>query len=89
MQPEPEAGGDPEVAAAAPDGPEQVGVVLVVDLEDLAVGGDQLGREQVVDGQAVLADQEPDPAAEGQPPIPTEPVSPNPVASPCSPTRAV
>jgi hypothetical protein len=37
-----------------------------VDLEDAAVGGDDLGGEQVVDGQAVLADQEPDPAAQGQ-----------------------
>ena len=58
-------GRHPEVAPAAPDGPEQVGVGLGVDLQDLAVGGHHLGREQAVDGQPVLADQEPDPAARG------------------------
>jgi hypothetical protein len=47
--------------------------VLVVDLEDAAVGGDQLGRQQVVDGQAESSDQEPDPAAEGQPADPDRP----------------
>jgi hypothetical protein len=41
--------------------------VLIVDLQDTAVGGDELGREEVVDGEAMLADQEADPAAEGQP----------------------
>ena len=46
---------DPEVAAAAADRPEQVGFVVGVDLPDPAVGGDHLGREQVVDRQAVLA----------------------------------
>jgi hypothetical protein len=66
VEPELQPGGDPEVAAAAADGPEQVRVALVVDLEDLAVGGDELGGEQAVDGQPVLADQVADPAAQGQ-----------------------
>ena len=55
---------DAEVAAAAADRPEQVGVPLGVDLQHPAVGGHDLGRQQLVDGHAVLADEEADPAAE-------------------------
>ena len=40
------------------------GCVLRVDAQHLAVRGDDLGREQVVDRQAVLADQVADAAAE-------------------------
>ena len=57
---EAEPGGDAEVAAAAADRPEQVGVGLGVGADELAVGGHDVGREQVVDRQAVRADQEPD-----------------------------
>ena len=67
VQAEPEPGRDPEVAAAAADRPEQVGLGLGVDATELAVGGHDLGREQVVDGQAVLANQVPDAAAERDP----------------------
>ena len=67
VQPELEPGDHAEAAAAAADGPEQVGVRLVVDLQQPAVGGHQLGREQAVDGQAVLAHQEPDAATKGDP----------------------
>ena len=65
VQLELQAGGDPEVAAAAADRPEQVGMGLGVGADRPAVGGDQLGGEQVVDGQAVLADQVADAAAQG------------------------
>jgi hypothetical protein len=65
VQPVLEAGGHPEVAAAAADRPEQVGVVLVVGPQQPAVGGDEVGGQQVVDGQAVLADQVADAAAKG------------------------
>ena len=58
-----EPGHDADVAAAAADRPEQVGVALLVDRQDAAVGGDDLGRDQVVDRHAVLAGQESDPAA--------------------------
>ena len=58
---------DAEVAAAAADRPEQVGLVLGVDAEELAVGGDDLGREQDVDRQAVLAHEVADAAAERDP----------------------
>ena len=37
-----------------------------VDRTERAVGGDDVGGEQVVDGQAVLAHQPAEPAAEGQ-----------------------
>ena len=40
---------------------------LVVDVEQLAVGGHQLGGQQLVDRQAVLSDQVADAAAEGEP----------------------
>ena len=61
-----ETGGDAEVAAAAAQGPEQVRVVLGAGHDDLAVGGDDLDRQQVVDGEAVLAHQPAFPAAQGQ-----------------------
>ena len=46
VEPELEPGHDAEVAAAATDRPEQVRLVLGVDVQELAVGGDDLGREQ-------------------------------------------
>ena len=55
VEPELEPGHDAEVAAAAADRPEQVRVRLGVDAEELAVGGHDLGGEQGVDRQAVLA----------------------------------
>ena len=48
-----EAGGDAEVALAAADRPEEVRLGVLARLDDLAVGGDHLGREQVVDRQPV------------------------------------
>jgi hypothetical protein len=48
-----EGGDDPEVATAAPQSPEQVRFRFPVDVEAVAVGGDQVGGTQVVDGQAV------------------------------------
>jgi hypothetical protein len=62
-----EARGDAEVAAAAADRPEQVGMVLAVDRHALAIRGHDLGREQVVDGQPELADEVADPATERDP----------------------
>ena len=70
MQPESEAGRDAEVAAATADRPEQVRVMLGVDAKELAVGGHDVGRQQRVDRQAVLADEIPDTPAERDPPEP-------------------
>ena len=62
-----EGGGDAEVAAAAPQCPEQVLVFLDARGDDLPGRGDHLHRQQVVDGEAVLAHQPAFSAAEGQP----------------------
>ena len=84
MEPELEARHDAEVAAAAADRPEEVRVALVVDLQDPAVGEDDLGGEQVVDRQALLADEIPDAAAGRQPAETDGAVSPKPTARPCA-----
>ncbi len=58
---------DPEVAAAAAQTPEQVGVLLLARDHELAVGGDDVTRAQVVDREAELAHQVADATAERQP----------------------
>ena len=55
VQLELEAGDHAEVAAAAADRPEQVGVLVGAGAHRLAVGGHDVGGEQVVDGHAELA----------------------------------
>ena len=55
-----------EVAAAAPESPEQVRVVVLARGGELPVGRDDVGPHEVVDVQAVLAGEPPDPAAEGE-----------------------
>ena len=64
MQPVLQACDDAEVAAAAAQRPEQLRLGLRVDAALPPVGGDDLRREQVVDGQAVLAHEEADAAGE-------------------------
>ena len=59
---------DTEVAAAAAEGPEQLLVLPLAGGQGPAVGGDDLGREQVVAGQANAASEVADPAAEREPP---------------------
>src|SRR4029450_4006425 len=59
MELELERGHDTEVAAAAPDSPEEVGVLRRADSKKLTRGGHDLCRQQVVAGQPVLP---PDPA---------------------------
>ena len=55
-----------EVSTGAADGPEQVGVMLVVDAERRPSASDDLGGDDVVDGQAVLARQVSDAAGGGE-----------------------
>src|SRR5205085_9434069 len=62
-----EAGGDPEVAAAAAKGPEEVGLFLLASPQHFAAGGDELDGPQIIECQAVLAHQPAQPAAEGEP----------------------
>jgi hypothetical protein len=64
VEPVPEAGHHPEVAAPAADGPEEIRFVGRIDDADLPVGRDDLGRKERVDGQPVLAAEVADPAAE-------------------------
>ena len=60
-------GGDhAETAAAAADGPEQVGVLIAAGGADHAVGGDDLDRAQVVAAEAVGAHHHAESTAEGE-----------------------
>ena len=61
-----EAGHDAEVAAAATDRPEEVGVRILAGGDLAAVGRHDLDRLEGIDGQAVLAHQPADPATERQ-----------------------
>jgi hypothetical protein len=62
-----ELGDHAEVPAAAAQSPIQLGVLLLADVQDLAVGGDQLEAGDVVAGQPVAAGQPAHPAAQGEP----------------------
>jgi len=64
MQLELEGRSDAEIAAAASDRPEQVVVLGLAGPHWSAIGGDQVGREEVVNGQPVTAGQVADTAAE-------------------------
>ena len=61
-----EAGDDAEVAAAAAQRPEQLGVLARADLDHLAARQHELKGDEVVAGEAVLAGEPADPAAERQ-----------------------
>src|SRR5262249_57026623 len=58
---------DAEVAAPSPKTPEQIGILLLARDDELAVGGDDVARAQIVDRQAELAHEVADAAAQGQP----------------------
>ena len=66
MRLEQEARHDAEVAAAAAQRPEEVGVLALAGRDEAAIGQDDVGLEQVVDRQAVLAREVPGAAAEGE-----------------------
>ena len=57
---------DAEVAAATAHAPEKIFVVVFTCVHELAFGGDQVHRGQVVDRQPVLPHQEADPTAQGE-----------------------
>ena len=67
VEPVLERGDDPEVAAAAAQAPEQLGVLVVAGDKELAVGGDHVAGREVVDGESEAAHEVADPATEGQP----------------------
>ena len=66
MQRELEAGDDAEVAATALERPEQVRVLAGIGMDEPAIGGDDIGRDEVVDAQAVATPEPADPATQGQ-----------------------
>jgi hypothetical protein len=66
VQREPERADDAEVPAAASQGPEQVGVIAGRRPDDVALGGDHLGLDEVVDGEPVLAHEPADAAAQAE-----------------------
>ena len=67
VQPELELGHDPEVPAAAPQPPVELGVLVLGRADHLAVGGDHLEGHDVVAGQAVLPRQPAHAASEREP----------------------
>jgi hypothetical protein len=66
MEAEVEGGHHAEVAATAPQGPEQVRMVLLVGVHERPIGEDQVGAEQAVDGEAETTGEVPDAAAQGE-----------------------
>ena len=62
-----ERGHDAEVPAAAPKGPEEVGVLVLARAEVAPVGGDELAGDEVVDGHAVCSALVRVPAREREP----------------------
>ena len=67
MEAELERGDHAEVAAAASQRPEQVGVLILGRAQQLALGGHDVDGEEVVDREAVLAHQPANATAEGEP----------------------
>jgi hypothetical protein len=67
MEPILERRDDAEVAAPAPQRPEEIGVLRRAGLLELAVGRHHVGGDQVVDGEPVLAHQPAQAAAQRQP----------------------
>jgi hypothetical protein len=65
MQAEQERGDDAKVATTAPDGPEEVGIVVGAGVHLLAARQDELGLEQVVDREPALAGQMAKAASQG------------------------
>src|SRR3712207_3765735 len=66
MDAELERGDDAEVAPAAAESPEEIGVLLRVHPDELPVGGDDVCGDEVVARQAVLAREPAETATEGQ-----------------------
>src|SRR5438067_322544 len=66
MQLELEGRDDPEIATSTAHAPEQVGVLADTGSEHPSIGSDDLDCQQIVNGQAVLAHEPAQAAAEGQ-----------------------
>jgi hypothetical protein len=55
VEPELELGDDPEVPTPTPHPPEQVRVLLLARRDELALGGDHVDAQELIDREAVLA----------------------------------
>src|SRR5919199_1757363 len=66
MEPILEGGCNAEIAAAATQSPEEVGVLVRTSRQHVPVGRNQVNRQQVIAGEAVLAHEEAMAAAERQ-----------------------
>jgi hypothetical protein len=66
MRPEQERGHHAEVSATSADGPEQVTILVGARNDKSSIGQDDVGCQQIVDGQTVLTREVSNAAAEGQ-----------------------
>ena len=82
MRLEQEAGDDAEIAAAAAQRPEQVGILGLAGGHEAAVGKHDVGLEEVVDGQPVFAGQIAVPPPSVSPATPVDETMPNGTARP-------
>ena len=90
VQPVLERRDDAEVAAAAAQRPRSSsGFSVSLAVHDLAVGGDDLGGEQVVAGEAVGRISQPSPPPSVRPAMPVVEIAPPVVARPCACGRGV
>src|SRR5687768_18497733 len=67
MQPELEVGHDAEIATTTAHGPEQISVLLRARVPQLAIRIHDVDGFEIVDREAELASQPPEPAAEREP----------------------
>src|SRR6516164_1285879 len=71
-----------EIASATSQGPEQVLVLLIAGAHQLGVGSDNIGRDEIVDGQPELARGPAEPPPSVRPATPVVELMPSGVASP-------
>jgi hypothetical protein len=62
-----ERGDDAEVPTSSPEAPEQFGVLVLARVDQVAVGGDDVDRAEVVAGETVRPVEVAEPASEGEP----------------------
>ena len=67
MQPIFERGDDPEVSSTSLQPPEEIGVLLCTRMKETTISGDDVGAQEVVTNQTVLAGQPAEAATEGEP----------------------
>src|SRR5947208_3111327 len=59
-------GYDPEISAAAPKRPEQIGILIGIRFYKFAVRQHHVGREEIIDAQSTFAGEMADSSAKGQ-----------------------